>query len=400
MVLYFSATGNSMWVARQLAEALAMNKHDDDGSETESEQEGKHGYLSDGEETIRDLDHDGDAETSNECSCSSSEDESKDKDKDQAKGGAEKTGGSHFEQPSRGLNWDITFCLLTVFSKPDTIRFYNAKKGSMHWSKLVRHMQSLPELQGKMYWLGSQPIQTVRNKTRSLTTMIFSGKEHLLLFDGGKLNTQFSDLLASAKIFLASTIKSYRDKRALAKRRSDAYMPVYEFWERVFSETVCPAPFVLAQRAALSSWKRQMAATETPEKWVPPDSLKTNDKLVEELKSLQCAGKTKEEKEVIALKYFAEKGYKIDQPLIEALSNRTAEEGAEVAKKDSKPVIAIPNPETPMYKLLDEFKQIKQREECCLRELTTAVKQLVDVFAQMKQPMNQQPFGTPVQQTP
>ena len=24
MVLYFSATGNSMWVARQLAEALAM----------------------------------------------------------------------------------------------------------------------------------------------------------------------------------------------------------------------------------------------------------------------------------------------------------------------------------------------------------------------------------------
>ena len=72
-----------------------------------------------------------------------------------------KTSGSQGAQPSRGLTWDISYCLLTVYSKPDTIKYFDEKKGTMHWSKLAQYMHTIPELKGKTSWLRFQPTQTL-----------------------------------------------------------------------------------------------------------------------------------------------------------------------------------------------------------------------------------------------
>ena len=56
----------------------------------------------------------------------------------------------------RGLTWDISYCLLVVYSDPKTIAYYNQKKGVMRWSKLAKHMHTIPELQGKTKWEGEK----------------------------------------------------------------------------------------------------------------------------------------------------------------------------------------------------------------------------------------------------
>ena len=168
-----------------------------------------------------------------------------------------KTSRAQSAQPSRGLTWDISYCLLTVYSKPDAIKYFDEKKGTMHWSKLAQYMHTIPELKGKTGWLRYQPTQTLRNKTRSLSTVLFSGKDDILQFSGGKPNTVLMTMVPQAKDFLASTMKEYKEKQLLSKRQDKVYKPVVDFWLHVFHSTPVPQAFQTVQRTALKSWKEK-----------------------------------------------------------------------------------------------------------------------------------------------
>ena len=190
---------------------------------------------------------------------------------------AKKMKGQEEKSPnkaSRGLTWNIAYCLLTTYSKPQTIKFFNKRKGKMRWSKLAKFMHTIPELQGRTNWLLQQPTQTLRNKTNSLCRKLFSGNEPIFCFNEGKSNVVLQRMVPKAKEFFAAIYKVYRVKLELTKRQDRVFQPIGDFWQSVFCTVPVSPDFVTAQQKELERWKRRVYESETPEAVGVPATLR------------------------------------------------------------------------------------------------------------------------------
>ena len=176
-------------------------------------------------------------------------------------------------------------------------------------------MHTIPELQGKTEWLRYQPTQTLRNKTKSLCNLIFSGKDDIFHFSGGKSNTALLGMVPQAREFLASTLKEYKEKQALNKRQDNVIRPVQEFWLRVFHAVPIPHAFQAAQREQLKTWRDVVVKSYTPEDVEVPANLQIREELIQELKQVieECGDLGVLEQEQRVLHFLATKGYKVDQ---------------------------------------------------------------------------------------